>query len=224
MFPDLCVICKRNAPTTKRGVCRPCQAQLAYITPPYCRGCGGRIDGVLEVCGECIQNVRPWRQAYTVFELKGVSRELIHRFKYAGDLALTGVLVSEAVSSWDNGNTPTDRYRYIVAVPMHWLRRMQRGYNQAWILAQEFSAITGIPCLDILRRKRWTASQSKLNLKQREKNLKNAFSVNPGPDMEGAAVLMIDDVFTTGATLTACAKILLDAGAANLDILTIARG
>ena len=155
---------------------------------------------------------------------KTVVLEAIHRFKYSRGLwfeyFLADLLVREAApvlrgQNWD----------FIVPVPLHPLKLREREFNQAEILARHLSAATGIPLNEkILRRVTPTRTQTLLTREQRAANMKNAFAIRPGARLDGKRVVMVDDVFTTGATTSAGAAALRGAGAAEVCVWTVARG
>ncbi len=223
VYPPICAICLRQQSGTY-GWCRDCAAQLPMVHGATCRGCGIELDGVLKLCLDCISQERPWQDAVTVLSYGGMARDIIHRFKYQGDTALARGLGEVAASAWSERRHDTESPCAIIPVPLHWLRYMQRGYNQAEMLGRELSRHTGIPCWNALIRHRYTRSQARLNLKQRLRNLNTAFTVNPSFDFVGKRVLLCDDVMTTGATLRACADRVIGAGASTVEVLTIARG
>lgn len=181
------------------------------------------MDTVLERCGECLQHQRPWRAARSVFRFEGLARRAIHRFKYSGDVALTRYFAQMVHGVWSE-LAPASDYNHIVPVPLHWAKRLQRGYNQTELLAVELSALIGVPVLCALKRRRWTPSQAFLTREQRQQNLQNAFATATRQSLQGVRILLLDDVFTTGATLQACAGELFACGVAAIDVLTIARG
>ena len=223
-FPYICPICKKNHPEKDHGICKSCDANLNYIQSPFCRECGGTVDGVLDVCGECLDNPRPWNIATSIFEFNGLGRHIVHQYKYSGNVALTRFLAHAMYSVGMNSSCERG-YDLIVPVPLHWLKRLSRGYNQTELLAKELSRLAQIPACDILRRHKWTQSQARLNRKMRKKNLKNAFTVkNSKAKIVKNSVLLLDDVFTTGSTLTECAQVLLAAGSESVDVLTLAKG
>jgi ComF family protein len=116
-----------------------------------------------------------------------------------------------------------ERYDVIVPVPLHWRRRWNRGFNQAELLAREVSRHRRIPLLNALRRSKATANQAGLTSAGRRRNIAGAFQSRAGVDLHGKRVLLIDDVFTTGATAGACARALKKAGAGTVCLLTLAR-
>ena len=213
-----------HIPDNKHGICNSCHGKLTYLRPPFCRGCGGTVDGVLDICRECVNSLRPWRKAYSVFEFDGLVRTMIHKFKYHGNVALCRffmhVVYSQLMKAKDKQN-----YQLIVPVPLHWFKKLTRGYNQTELLACELSKITGIPYFNMLNRNKWTKPQARLDRLRRRKNLKNAFIIKKnGIKSQKKFILLIDDVFTTGSTLEECTKTLLSSGVEFIDIITLAKG
>lgn len=219
-FPPICAACLTHPAKAGFRFCRACTQTLPAISEPHCSGCGGTLDGVLELCSECLQNKRPWKFAVSVWDFGGTARQLIHRFKYRGDVALSRPLAALAADAW-NERYPGPPPDLVTAIPLHWTRRIRRGYNQAELLAREFGIRQKLPWQGLLRRCHATGSQARLTRAQRQKNLKNAFVCRES--IQGAEVLLIDDVLTTGATLSAATRALLQAGAENVYILTLAR-
>jgi ComF family protein len=148
---------------------------------------------------------------------EGALRKLIHVYKYQGVETLARPLADFLVAALPD-DQPID---WIVPVPMHWWRKWKRGYNQSDLLAQELSRRTGIPVVNALRRVRRTPPQAGLSNHERRLNLRAAFSVTRSP--RARHVLLIDDVLTTGATASACGSVLKKAGAAGVNVLTLAR-
>lgn len=222
VYPHVCPVCLRHEPQAASAVCETCGEALPPITPPLCPGCGGTHDGALEVCSECVRFLRPWTRAVTAFDFALVARRLVHRLKYEGDLAVTPCLGRAVVRAWE-AHRPDLEPDCVVPVPLHWFRQFRRGYNQVALVAREFSRHTGIPVRQGLRRQRYTRSQARLSLAERQRNPVGAFAPRKGFDFSGLHVLLMDDVLTTGSTLAACTDTLLAAGAARVDVLTMAR-
>ncbi len=154
-------------------------------------------------------------------EFRGLAREMIHRLKYSGDTALArplGLLASRRLS--ESGFRPD----FIVPVPLHWINGLIRGYNQSRLFAEFISAQHSIQTRNVLKRRKWTRRQAKLGRDERKKNIINAFSVPDRKICRNRAILLVDDVFTTGATMRSAAEALLDAGAGEVRILSLARG
>jgi ComF family protein len=209
-------------PDERSGLCADCKDKLPLVTSPACRGCGAENDGIFEVCGKCLkEEKRNWRKAVALMRMEDYGRELIHRFKYKNDTALArpfGVIAAEMLKK---ARIKPD---FIVPVPLHWTRSFTRGYNQSRILCQIISAESGIPTRTILKRIKRTPKQANLSGVQRRKNLTGAFSVTDGEICKNSVILLVDDVLTTGSTLTSATSALLQSGAKEINILILARG
>ncbi len=204
-------------------LCPDCLAELPRIPEgPRCPGCGGELDGVLAQCSACLaeSDERPWSGALTLFDYTGAARELVHDFKFHGKPELARPFAALAAEAF---RKETFRAELVVPVPLHWTRLWKRSYNQAGLFAERLAAELGIPYCNALRRKRRTRKQSGLHRELRAKNPRGAFGIRDSGEIAGRSILLVDDVFTTGATLTAAAKTLLDAGSGPVFALTIAR-
>lgn len=219
-FP--CPVCKVNiAKDGKNTFCESCAPEFIKVMKPFCPGCGGELDGVLEVCGKCLkEEKRPWTKAVSVFRMNGAVQELVHRFKYKNTPELARLFGTLAVEKLAEEGIRTD---LIVPAPLHWMRKFIRGFNQAELLGKVISMKTGIPVSNCLSRVKWTKQQARLNREERKKNLRNAFYAKKTFICENSSILLVDDVMTTGSTLTAATKELLKAGAREVIVLIIAR-
>lgn len=202
-------------------LCNQCRGRLKMIRPPICPGCGGEIDGVLELCVKCMhEKKRLWEKAFSLFDLSGYGQKLVQLFKYHNRPEMAralGGLINEYLPQEFN------QREWLVPVPLHWSRYCSRGYNQSRLTCRIIAGHTGIKLKNILVRRRRTKQQAKLSREQRKENLTNAFCLKRGVNCENRTILLFDDVLTTGATLTAATKVLLDAGACNVYIITIGR-
>ncbi|MFO7821231.1 MAG: ComF family protein [Lentisphaeria bacterium] len=225
VFPNLCPACKQERIATHNsiGVCNTCAKSLIPLPTPRCKACGGIVDGVLEVCGECAANpCRNWDHAVTVYAYGSYVRHLIHRFKYRGTVELApGFARVMADSLTAHSVLQPDA---IIAVPMHWRRKFMRGYNQAEILASLIGRIISVPCIRPLKRTKNSKRQATLDFDKRRKNVEQVFSAKRKTNLEGYHIVLIDDILTTGATLDSATIALKEAGAAVVEVLTLARG
>ncbi|MBI2811442.1 MAG: ComF family protein [Candidatus Melainabacteria bacterium] len=154
----------------------------------------------------------------------GEIRSLIHRLKYGGDRLLAADLATIMLSGWRIGSIFLDhKNAVLVPVPLHWRKGMERGFNQAELLANEASKVLSIPVLrGALKRRRATTPQQSLEKAERFRNLENAFQGNPSKLM-GRTVVLVDDVCTSGATLAECVREVNRCGATKVVALTVAR-
>ena len=208
------------------SLCADCWSGLHFITRPFCTICGYPFeydagDGTL--CSACLSQEPPFQSARAVFRYDDGSKHLILSFKH-GDKTdgarAFGQLLYRAASDILQR---TDR---IIPVPLHRWRLFERRFNQSALIGQSLSRLTGLPLdTDHLIRHRSTESQGGLNRRQRHRNVQGAFKVRNGTvkPYHGQTVVLVDDVYTTGATVSACARALLKAGAAEIHVLTLAR-
>ena len=155
---------------------------------------------------------------------RGIVRELVHRFKYGGETWLAGLLGEFLRHGLRDARLADKGFDAVVPVPLHPLRRREREFNQAEVLARDLARGEGWVFCDALQRIRYTVTQTHFDRRRRMKNLREAFRVRRNAAVEGKRLLLVDDVLTTGSTLDECARMLLRAGAEAIDALTVTRG
>jgi ComF family protein len=226
LFPPLCISCRARIGEA-HALCAACWAKISFIDGAVCESCGipfGVDPGGETVCGACHANPRAFRKARSLLIYDEASKELILGFKHGDRLDR-----APAFARWldRTGRELLEETDLLVPVPLHQFRLWKRRYNQAAILASRLSERSGVPCDPLaLIRSRPTKSQGDMpSAKARRRNVLGAFSVpeEKKAALHGKRVLLIDDVFTTGATLEACARAFKRAGAARVDALTLAR-
>lgn len=152
----------------------------------------------------------------------GIVRDRIHQFKFGGRLEWIPPLVELLKKAYAGWEIPPPEI--VLPVPLHLKRLRERGFNQSGLMAKEFARCLGLPVsFDTLVRKNWTDPQTRLNRDQRHINVKNAFEVCEGEDVKGRRILILDDVYTTGTTLSECARMLRKKGALEVYALTVTR-
>jgi ComF family protein len=174
-------------------------------------------------CALCRAGLRGFDQAYCYGAYEGTLRELIHLFKYSRMKPLAGPLGRMLVLA-----LPRDqRFDAVVAVPLHWRRKWDRGFNQSDLLARGVARSWGIPMVHPVRRRKATRVQAGLSNTRRRENVSGAFVarafLTKSGSVRGLRLLLVDDVMTTGATASACAGVLKRAGAVSVTLLTLAR-
>jgi ComF family protein len=225
IFPPQCLNCESRVPT-HGTLCLSCWEAIAFISDPMCACCGLPFEYAVDVntlCGECLQEHPPYSRARSAFVYNEHSKRLVLKLKYQDDTYLArvyGPWLSKA------GRELIAASDLIIPVPLHYWRFVSRRYNQSALLAKMLAQFVDKPLLiDGLKRTRATEQQTGLSKKQREDNVRGAFSAHPkhAAAIKGKSVLLIDDVMTTGSTLRHCTKALLKAGAAQVNVLTLAR-
>ncbi|MCC7237468.1 MAG: ComF family protein [Bryobacterales bacterium] len=226
LLPDTCRLCFHQLDHFSRiPVCPRCLDSVQPLTPEYaCLRCNtpflnSRPLGGNGVCLMCSSGAHRFQAAYSFGAYEGPLREFIHLLKFERVTPLGPVLARLLVSALPR-EQPVDA---VVPVPLHWRRRLSRGFNQAELLARAAAALLHVPCHDPLRRTCPTPPQAGLNRLARRRNVRSAFTAGNARNVEGRSLLLIDDVLTTGATANACAAALLAAGARHVSVATVAR-
>ena len=227
IFPPVCSICKTTFSSKEEtGICPNCLSEIKYIGSPLCILCGKPFCSEVltdHLCGDCITGEKCFSKARAVGYYDGVLRKAIHLFKYKLknylSLAL-GNIMAYRMQYLLKGDT----YHSIIPVPLHPKRLRERGFNQALFLARSVSRKYEVP-LDrySLTRDRWTKPQVGLSERERKNNVKNAFYLLNNSKVKDKDILLVDDVYTSGNTAEECSRVLLEAGAQKVDVLTLAR-
>jgi ComF family protein len=223
-LPTLCVACRE--PVDGEGVCAKCWAKLSFIAPPFCPRLGIPFvydpgPGLLSM--EAISDPPAYARARAAVRYDDVARTLVHALKYQDRTDL-----APAMGRWmaRAGRELLDGADALIPVPLHWRRGWSRRYNQSGALARVIERQSGVKVVsEALRRARPTQQQIGLSRSQRASNVQGAFKVAPDrqSDIQGRRVILVDDVLTSGATADACARALLRARAAQVDVLVFAR-
>lgn len=197
---------------------------LSFIENPFCDTCGtpfgfGAVAGTL--CAECIDDAPEFTRARSAVVYNEASRKLVIDFKYGDRLHAVQTFTPWLARAGAALLADAD---LIVPVPLHYRRLWQRRFNQSAILGEALAKRTGIDFLpDALLRQRHTEKQKGLSRKERHENVRGAFAVNENAALRDKTIVLVDDVYTSGATLNECARVLKKAGAAQVYVLTIAR-
>lgn len=229
IYPERCFIC--SDPIARRqecGVCNACwiKTTALQILPPRCSSCGLPFqsfqDSEDHLCGDCILQPPPYSGARSFGYYTGELSALVHGLKFYGRRNLVGLLAPLLAKAFaENWSCPD--FNWIVPVPLHPKRRRERGFNQSELLSNALSTKIAIPVNSCLRRIRSTRPQVGLTDSQRSENVRNAFECRNKAQIHGRRILLIDDVMTTGATVSSAAQALLNAGALRVSVLTLAR-
>jgi ComF family protein len=221
ILAPLCAACDSPLDNpTEAVVCRRCWKSVRLLTPPFCPVCGDPLPSWRatpeERCARCRRIRSAIAVGRAVGEYDGPLRRIIQALKYDSRRSIAPAL---SALMRNHGRAVLTGADAVVPVPLHWRRRWRRGFNQAAELADSL----GPPVLHALRRARNTASQTDLPASQRHANVRRAFRIRRGVHLTGLCLVLVDDVSTTGATLEACARVLLAAGAREVRTLTVAR-
>lgn len=214
--------------------CPECMRTFTVISAPLCNCCGIMFksrQGGNHFCGDCIKQPKKFRMARAAVANNQQLMTAIHRFKYAGKIQLAGLLGGLMLNAyrrfWEQ-----EKFDLVLPVPLHAKKLRKRGFNQSYLLIRSWKSksnasafeLSAIPVsTDVLIKNKATIQQTGLGRQQRLKNIKGAFWVQDPQKVYAKKVLLIDDVYTTGATVNECARALLKAGAAIVDVLTVAR-
>ncbi|PYK10419.1 MAG: hypothetical protein DME61_03340 [Verrucomicrobia bacterium] len=198
LYPPVCTICGGNV---RAGdyLCNQCEAKVVRIVAPFCQKCSEPFEGSITsefTCANCAHRTIYFDAAVSAYRGRGIVRQIIHEFKYGRQIHLRH---------------------------LHATRLRERGFNQASLLATLLSAQTSISSKPLLERIRYTTTQTALDRSERMENLHNAFRLRKNADVRGLRVLLIDDVLTTGSTLSECARVLKRAGALSVYAAMAAR-
>ncbi|HXW24310.1 MAG TPA: ComF family protein [Xanthobacteraceae bacterium] len=224
-LPPLCPACRRPV-ADDGGLCPGCWSQLSFITPPYCERLGIPFaydpgPGVLSM--QAIADPPAYGRARAAVRYDDIARTLVHKLKYGDRLDLAPTLGRWMVQA---GAALLAEADALVPVPLHWRRLWARRFNQSAALAEAIATRSRVPVSHAaLTRVKATRQQVGLTASERALNVQGAFRVRADarPEVAGRRLVLVDDVLTSGATLDACARALLRAGAASVDVLVFAR-
>jgi ComF family protein len=228
LYPEHCKLCGQDRATPAQGyVCDSCRSAVKFLEPPFCERCGLPFEGALTSsfeCGNCKDLKLHFHSARSAVAATEKILEVIHRYKYNHSLwfepFLAGLLIERAQPI-----LAKETFHAIVPVPLHSARLREREFNQAERLSRRLSQATAIPVeTSLVRRVLPTRTQTLLSREERLANVRRAFAAREGVDLTGRSLVLVDDVMTTGATTSACARVLRQAGAEKVCVWTVARG
>lgn len=228
LYPEVCQLCHALRATPAEGyVCGECRAKVRFIQEPFCERCGRPYQGDITTrfeCANCQEMEWHFQSARSAVVARDPVLEVIHRYKYQRALwfePFLGELLIRAAAPGLDAQRPD----LIVPVPLHPAKQREREFNQAERLARRLGAATQIPVNKrLVQRVLQTRTQTQLSRPERLANVRNAFALRPGQRLNGERIVLVDDVFTTGATTSACAGVLVAAGASSVCVWTVARG
>jgi len=233
VFPPKCLICgvfitrdQRLGPDGLADFCPACRAGLLPLPQAHCLCCGRPFDTMVpsvHVCARCRKKKPIYDQALAAGLYEGALRKAIHGLKYSGRTELARPLAAFMADRLDPPFFPP-QVDLILPVPLHRKRLRQRGFNQALLLARKlYHEYEALVRFDLLLRTRWTEPQVNLKGPERLANVRRAFALSDPAAVKNRSVLLMDDVYTTGATVNECGRVLKKAGADQVLVLTLAR-
>jgi ComF family protein len=223
VLPPRCIITGEVVPAP--GMMTPkAWAGLDFIAEPHCMACGFPFDFAVEkssLCGTCLAECPPFETARSALKYNDASRAVILGFKHGDQTHAVKAFMPWLKRAGANILPQAD---FLIPVPLHRRRLINRRYNQAAVITFALGKEAGIKVIpDMLVRTRHTPSQGHLKARERFQNVKRAFAFNSRHQIKGKTIILIDDVYTTGATVTECTHALLKAGAEKVHVLTLAR-
>ncbi len=227
LSPPQCLGCAEILhPESGQIFCPACSDQIKFIEGGICPICGTTYPNSpaeSHLCGDCLENKTYFSYARAIFSYESFILNAIHQFKYKRDLSI-GEMLASFMADFSFPDIDFTDYSLIIPVPLHIKRLRKRGFNQSLVLARAVEHKRQIPVnFSVLKRHKFTLTQTGSNRNERKENIKGAFEVTNKKKIDGKNIILIDDVYTTGATINECAKTLIKAGAQKVAVLTLAR-
>ena len=234
LYPPACLLCHARLPAADAAVasllwqsvmCQGCRDAMTPSGRPVCTRCGvglrGAFDATVE-CRTCRQTPPPFTMARAPWRYTGAAQEAVRQFKYHRRWRL-GARFAQDMATVARASLPLEEISVVLPVPLHWLKQRVKGFNPAEQLARPLAhSLEKAYAPRALRRTRWTRTQTRLGIRDRFRNVRAAFTADPHA-VGNRSVLLVDDVLTSGATITDCTRALMDADARAVFVLTAAR-
>jgi competence protein ComFC len=224
-YPPLCVVCLSNV-DGREYLCAACRDRAPRIAAPFCSKCSEPFFGAITQtfsCANCEHRTLYFDSAVAAYRSRGLVRKLVHEFKYGRQRHLRHPVAEWLAETMNDPRLRGRRFDLIVPVPLHPARERERGFNQAALLAELLSRRMAVPLRAALERIRYTTTQTIHDRAERMENLRDAFRLRKNANVRELHVLLIDDVLTTGSTLSECARVLKEDGALSVYAATAAR-
>ena len=223
MFPKhtTCIVCNNELNHNDDiEICDDCKAKLPYANGKTCERCGMSISGPARVCLRCKDGKKTFKRCFAPFDYCDHMIKLVHDLKYNNKKYIASTFGKMLYDCYEDNKFDFD---FIIPVPLHETRFKKRGYNQSELIANNFAKYVNKQVrTDVLERVKQTSTQVGLSYLDRQENLKDAFKVTNRKGLKDKVVLLVDDVFTTGATASNCSVALLNAGAKAVYVLCVA--
>lgn len=227
LYPRNCVRCGAPSPEPMKHLCWDCLSDTPKVEPPFCAICGDPVAGDIQhdyACFACARETPAFDRARSAVRYEGAVGDALRALKYGNALWVVQDM-AELLLACVRAEYPGQSFDLVTAVPLHPARRRERGFNQSALLGGAIARRLRVPFREgLVRRVRPTDTQTGLTAPQRTANVCGAFRVGLLARPAGRRILLVDDVMTTGATVNACAKALKKGGAAEVYVVTVARG
>ena len=220
IYPSRCVFCGEFIKDIPMRVCSECIKNLPY-NKRYCNLCGRPVDTVFGdmVCADCKGRKSPFERVYVPLLYKDGVRKAIIDFKYRNKRSFARTFAIFVFAELKNNGYFPDAVTY---VPIHFLRKMKRGYCQTEILAEEIASLYGVPVLPLAKKCKYTRKLATLSAAERRKTVKNSFKATDNKNIKDKNILLVDDIVTTSATITECGNVIKKAYGCRLSAATVA--
>jgi len=232
LFPADCKVCAEPLePLNRTFICQSCWNEVKWLKPPYCPKCSKPLSSSVIsqefpsfVCLDCQRNHFYFKKVFVPVLYEGVMKEAIHFFKYQGKMGVLRGMKRVMEIYFAHNHLPFSLFDLVVPIPLHRTRLRERGFNQAELLARIVAEHFSIALVkNSLKRVKLTRSQTDLSETERRKNVKGAFQARDKMIFRDKEILLVDDVYTTGATVGEAARVLKKAGAKDIYVFTLAR-
>ncbi len=220
IFTETCFSCNQRIQANEKYLCQECELKLDFITD-ICPKCGAELSDT--ECRYCREGNYVFTKARSLFQFNKQIQALIHNLKY-NEISGVAKYLTEKTVTYLKEFQPFGEIDFICPVPLHKVKKRERGYNQAELISKNLaSQLNWEHASDLITRIRYTNTQTSLSKEKRCENVKNAFRINKKYEMKDKNILIIDDVFTTGATINSISNLLKHNQIGKIYVLTIAR-
>ncbi len=225
-FPETCPLCANFLRTWEKKICGSCESLFCELRAPLCLQCARELPpfsgAAVSVCGDCRHVRHEVDRTWTLFSYNEPFKKILHLIKFCGKPALLRVFENKLKDFAEATDWPA--FDFMIPVPLDRIRQWERGFNQSYLLTLLLEKFLRIPIDHRILQKKSTASpQSTLPKKERLLNIRGSFKVREAEKIRGRHILLVDDIYTTGATVNECARILKEAGAGSVCAFTLAR-